>query len=189
VTAAPRRRGAAVEERVLDTTLGLLVEHGYEFSVEDVAAAADVHKTTIYRRWDTKPQLVAAAMQRLADQEVAVPTSEGDPVAELTELAVQVARALQQPAGVNALRAALGTAGADASLAEVAGRFLHSRYLLAVPLVQAAQRAGTLRADLDPVLVWQAVVNPLHLNAVTGGVVDEPTARALVDLVLRGARS
>ncbi|HEX5919842.1 MAG TPA: TetR-like C-terminal domain-containing protein [Nocardioides sp.] len=182
------RRGAVVDERVLEITLELLVRHGYEFSVDQVAAAAEVHKTTIYRRWDTKPQLVAAAMERLAAQSVTVPRT-GDPLADLADLVLQVAAALRQPAGVNALRAALGTAGADASLGEVAGRFLRSRYLLAAPLISDAQTAGLLRADVDPVLMWQAVVNPLHLNAVTGGPVDDATARGLLDLVLTGARA
>ncbi len=182
------RRGAAVEERVLATTLGLLAEHGYEFTVDQVAERAEVHKTTIYRRWDTKPALVAAAVQRLADETVHVETT-ADPLADVADLALQVARALRVPAGLNALRAALATAGADPELGVVAGHFLGSRYALATPLIEAAQAAGLLRPDLDPRLVWQAIVNPLHVNAVTDGAVDDETARALVDLVLSGARA
>jgi len=188
VSTPTHRRGAAVDERVLEATLALLAEHGYEFTIEQVAGVAEVHKTTIYRRWDTKPALVAAAVQQLANQSVEVIAS-GDPLADLTTLAVQVAAALRHPAGLNALRAALTTSGADPELGAVAGRFLNSRYLVATPLVESAQELGLLRADLDPVLVWQAIVNPLHLNAVTGGRVDDATARSLVDLVLRGARA
>ncbi len=43
------RRGQVVLDQVLDATLSLLAEYGYAFSVDDVAEAADVHKTTIYR--------------------------------------------------------------------------------------------------------------------------------------------
>lgn len=172
---------------MLDATLSLLSERGYEFSVDDVAARARVHKTTIYRRWDTKPALVAAAIEQLAADNVVVPHSE-DPVGDLRDLAVQVARVLHQPAGINALRAALSTASTEPELSTAAARFLATRYAMATPPVRQAQLEGTLRPELGATLVWQAMVNPLHLNAVTEGSIDDTTAIALVDLVLDGAR-
>lgn len=182
----PRRRGEAVVTDVLDATLSLLGERGYEFTVDEVAASAGVHKTSVYRRWPTKPALVAAAIQRIADEEVeTAPTT--DPLADLERIAVQVARALRRPAGANALRAALTTAGADAELRSTAAGFLASRYRQATHLVEAAQAQGLLRDDVDPTLLWQAVVNPLHMNAVLGGPLDEDTARSLLALVLHGA--
>lgn len=182
----PRRRGEAVVTDVLDATLSLLGERGYEFTVDEVAASAGVHKTSVYRRWPTKPALVAAAIQRIADEEVeTAPTT--DPLADLERIAVQVARALRRPAGANALRAALTTAGADAELRSTAAGFLASRYRQATHLVEAAQAQGLLRDDVDPTLLWQAVVNPLHMNAVLGGPLDDDTARSLLELVLHGA--
>jgi AcrR family transcriptional regulator len=186
VSAGPRRRGEAVVTDVLDATLTLLAERGYEFSVDEVAASAGVHKTSVYRRWPTKPALVAAAIQRIADEEVETsPTT--DPLADLERVAVQVARALRRPAGANALRAALTTAGADAELRSTAAGFLASRYRQATHLVEAAQAQGLLRDDVDPTLLWQAVVNPLYMNAVLGGPLDDDTARSLLALVLNGA--
>jgi hypothetical protein len=55
--------------------------------------------------------------------------------------------------------------------------------------VCGAQADGRIRPDLEPVLVCQAVVTPLHLNAVPGGPLDDDTARGLLDLVLTGART
>jgi AcrR family transcriptional regulator len=186
VSAGPRRRGEAVVTDVLDATLTLLAERGYEFSVDEVAASAGVHKTSVYRRWPTKPALVAAAIQRIADEEVETsPTT--DPLADLERVAVQVARALRRPAGANALRAALTTAGADAELRSTAAGFLASRYRQVTHLVEAAQAQGLLRDDVDPTLLWQAVVNPLYMNAVLGGPLDDDTARSLLALVLNGA--
>jgi AcrR family transcriptional regulator len=177
------RRGAAVHETVLDATLALLAERGYGFTVDEVAARAGVHKTTVYRRWDTKPTLVAAAVQRLADQDVPE-VNTGDVIADLVATAVQVARALRQPAGGNALRAALAAAGADAELREVAGAFLSGRYSTGARLVASAQEQGLISAEHDPTLVWQAVVNPLHINAALNGDLGDQTARALARLVL-----
>lgn len=185
--AVSHRRGAAVGQAVLDTALALLAERGYDFTVDDVAERAGVHKTTVYRRWETKAQLVAAAVQQLADRDV-VGRDTGDALADLEELTLQVAGALRRPAGVNALRAALSSAGADAELRGVAAGFLAGRYAMATRLLRAAQDDGLVRRDLDPTLVWQAIVNPLHLNAVLGGPLDDATARGLLRIVLDGAR-
>jgi hypothetical protein len=40
---------------------------------------------------------------------------------------------------------------------------------------------------VDPLLVWQAVVNPLHLRAVLGSPGEDSTAEQLLTLVLDGA--
>lgn len=70
---ASHRRGPAIADMVLDATLGLLATRGYVFSIEEVAAAG-VHETTVYRRWETKAALAAAAVGRheafLADRRI-----------------------------------------------------------------------------------------------------------------------
>ncbi|WP_181034245.1 TetR-like C-terminal domain-containing protein [Arthrobacter sp. GMC3] len=63
---APRRGrplDSALAERVLRATLNQLSSVGYpRLEIETVAADAGCSKTTIYRRWGTKPQLVATAI-------------------------------------------------------------------------------------------------------------------------------
>ena len=59
-------RSARVVDHVLVTTVELLGERGYAaLRIEDVATRAGVNKTTVYRRWPTKSQLVAAALRQL----------------------------------------------------------------------------------------------------------------------------
>jgi len=70
----------------------------------------------------------------------------------------------------------------------VAGRFLTARYATAARVVEAGQAAGTLRADADPRLLWQAMVNPLHMAAICGTPPSDDMARRLVALVLDGVR-
>jgi AcrR family transcriptional regulator len=51
------------ERELLDTTILVLEEHGYErLTVDEVAARAHASKATIYRRWPSKAVLVTAAM-------------------------------------------------------------------------------------------------------------------------------
>jgi AcrR family transcriptional regulator len=56
-------RSKRVVQDVLEATVAELAESGYRaFRMDAVSAAAAVNKTTIYRRWPNKRQLVAAAV-------------------------------------------------------------------------------------------------------------------------------
>jgi AcrR family transcriptional regulator len=76
--ALDRRLGRPRDEsrdRAIETAaLELLVSHGYEgMSIEGVAALAGVGKATVYRRWDTKLDLVLDAVIRRCREHVVSP--------------------------------------------------------------------------------------------------------------------
>lgn len=59
----PGGRTARVGQAVMESTLDELADAGYaDFSVERVADRAGVNKTTLYRRWGGRDELVAAAI-------------------------------------------------------------------------------------------------------------------------------
>jgi AcrR family transcriptional regulator len=180
------RRGQVVLDRVLDATLELLAEGAPGFGVDDVAERAGVHKTTVYRRWPTRAQLVVAAAGRLAAAEVPAART-ADPIADLTQLAVAIARVLRSPTGSGALRAVIAATAHEPELVAAARDFLTGRYELAIGMVRDAVAAGRLRGDVDPRLVWEAIVNPLHVRTLLGTPASDHTARALVAMVLEGA--
>ena len=61
--AARRTRGESRERAILSAVIGLLGEAGYEaMTMDAVAARAHASKTTIYRRWPGKAELVHAAV-------------------------------------------------------------------------------------------------------------------------------
>jgi AcrR family transcriptional regulator len=61
-----RPRSARADRAILDATVDLFVEQGYQgMSIEAVAARAGVGKTTIYRRWPSKEDLVVDAIEEL----------------------------------------------------------------------------------------------------------------------------
>jgi AcrR family transcriptional regulator len=65
-----RPRSAAAEQAILDATLRMLGTHGVAgLTIEGVAAEAGVGKTTIYRRWPTKPDLILAAISDLVPRD------------------------------------------------------------------------------------------------------------------------
>jgi len=81
-------RSARVVEQVLTTTVELLGASGYgALRIDEVAATSGVNKTTIYRRWPTKSQLVTAALRHYR---VPVPARDtGDLERDVTEMFVQ----------------------------------------------------------------------------------------------------
>jgi AcrR family transcriptional regulator len=76
VTASPsapvrpgRHRSQAADDAILSATLDLLSDKGYGgFTVSAVIERAGVSSATLYRRWPTKQQLVAAALASVTPQ-------------------------------------------------------------------------------------------------------------------------
>lgn len=63
----PRRRGAALEQAILNAAWEELTQVGYrDFTIEGVADRAQTGKQAIYRRWSGRAQLVIAAMRKYA---------------------------------------------------------------------------------------------------------------------------
>ena len=63
-TASLRRRGAVLERAILDAALEQLSTVGWNaLTMEGVAAAAQTGKAAVYRRWSSKEDLVADALQ------------------------------------------------------------------------------------------------------------------------------
>ncbi|NBM20680.1 TetR/AcrR family transcriptional regulator [Streptomyces sp. GC420] len=95
-TTATRRSkiSAEREQEIYDAVLALLREGGYEaLTFESVAARTRASRSTLYRQWKTKPQLVASALSR-CDRRTAWHTIDtGTLAGDLREVARAVGRA------------------------------------------------------------------------------------------------
>ncbi|MCF3137139.1 TetR/AcrR family transcriptional regulator [Streptomyces olivochromogenes] len=105
-TASLRRRGAVLERAILDAALEQLSTVGWKgLTMEGVAAGAQTGKAAVYRRWPSKEDLVADALQaglpRLEDAPDLGAVRE-----DLLELCGQVRRAMFSRPGF-ALRAVI----------------------------------------------------------------------------------
>jgi AcrR family transcriptional regulator len=61
-----RRRGKELDDAILDAALAELAEYGYAaFSLDRVAERARTGKTSVYKRWPGRPEIVIALLSRL----------------------------------------------------------------------------------------------------------------------------
>ncbi|MFF4318143.1 TetR/AcrR family transcriptional regulator [Streptomyces sp. NPDC001568] len=147
VTARRSKISPEREQEFYDAVLDALREHGYEaLTMEGVAARASCGKSTLYRQWRTKPQLVAAALRASRTDRTLASVDTGTLVGDLREAA----------------RIAAGTSGRDTRLTQALGHAVLSdeelqralREALVEPelaafdtIVARAVARGEIRAD------------------------------------------
>ena len=157
MTSRPGGRTARVRAAVLDAVHAELADHGYlGLTVENVAARAGVHKTTVYRRWGTIDVLVADALDHTRETEWPVPdtgTVEGDLIAIATEVADTFADSERHPVPVAIVAAALQSTRAQ----DAKRHFYAARHAEAAKVVTRAVDRGELPPQADPVELVRAL--------------------------------
>lgn len=188
-----RPRSQEAHRAILDAVVELLGEHGLQgLTIEAVAARAGVGKTTIYRRWDNKNELVVEAMGQLRPPADALPDS-GSLLGDVNAMVAIQRERLEASQLPRIIPRVLGEAIEDPELhaAIVARAVLPIREMLTQIVRQGIDR-GELRDDLDV----EAMVDILHSLPVyklllRGGAMeaisDVPTRT--IPLLLEGARA
>ncbi|MFF3515184.1 TetR/AcrR family transcriptional regulator [Streptomyces sp. NPDC002573] len=170
--------------KILDAARGVLSEQGYPaLTIEAVAAAAGVGKSTIYRWWPSKEALVADALAEVFRGDE-IPDL-GDTHAELryaVDMTIDNYANEDMAASLPALAA--GLLPHPELMRQFREAFLfRKRENIAVALRRAVQR-GDLPEDLDTDLVqdiWAGTI--LYRRLMTGSPLDADLAEHLVQLV------
>jgi AcrR family transcriptional regulator len=188
-TDRPRRRGPSrlVRTAAIEATLAELAENGYAaLSLEKVARRAGVAKTTLYRRWGTREELVLEAMLERAGEHISVPDT-GSLREDLLELARTAAANAASPEVSAMARAVAAESPHDSRLAAANRRFWAERLTLDAAIVERAIERGEVAAGTDPRRVIEAVLGPIHLRLLlTGEPVDRSFVEGIVDVVVNG---
>jgi AcrR family transcriptional regulator len=186
----PGGRAARVRAAVLAATEELLMEVGYdELTVDEVARRAGVHKTTVYRRWPTKPELISDAVREESAVAVPIPDT-GSLVEDLRQLARHVARNVGTAGAALRTRTIVAVAASSDELATGINAFWSHRLASCAPIVERAIERGDIPRDTDPDLVIETLVGPIWLRLlVTGESIDDELADRIAELVEAGARA
>jgi AcrR family transcriptional regulator len=172
-----RQRSEACDALILETTLQLLGEAGYAgLTVASVIERAGVSSATLYRRWPTKPELVAAAVATLVPEPVDTDTGSlaGDLAAFVQHVADSIAARREDVADALSSEK-LRNPELAALLRE---RFLAPRLADLRGILLRAKRRGELTTAVPSAEVaLSLVVGPLHHRAFSLG---EPLTPAFV---------
>jgi AcrR family transcriptional regulator len=184
----PGGRSARVRSAVLKAAVDELATGGYaSLSFESVARRAGVHKTTLYRRWGTRENLLLEAMLELSSERVPIPDT-GSLRQDLVEFGRGVVASVKTPEVQAIVRAVASIGDRDARLAEANRCFWSARLTLDAEIVQRAIARGELPPESDRGLVVEALLAPIYFRLlITGGRLDRRFVERQADFVAAGA--
>ncbi|MGC5040654.1 MULTISPECIES: TetR/AcrR family transcriptional regulator [unclassified Streptomyces] len=189
-----RPRSAAADAAILAATRAALVDLGWsKLTLGDVASRAGVAKTTLYRRWAGKNELVVDAVAELFD-ELRLP-DRGSLAADIEGVVAQFAAILALPEAQSGLMAVVTEATRDEALRDrVRASVVDRQKRLVLEGRARAQTRGELPAEPDAEaasrtvdLIFDMVAGAVvHRTLVSGQPADEEWVRAFTQVLLRG---
>jgi AcrR family transcriptional regulator len=158
VTPPGRPRSVEADRAILDATVELLLQEGYAgMSMEAVAEAAGVGKTTVYRRYRDKADLVTAAIASMPGMNE-MPDS-GDTRADLLAMLQGFVRSKERVQDMRLVGTLWAEQDRNPELVKLfRKRVIGPRRKMLMEVLRRGQERGDLRADLDPGLVTEMMV-------------------------------
>jgi len=149
-----RPRSAKSHRAMLQATLEILAEVGFDaLSIEAVANRGGVGKTTIYRRYSSKEELVADAIESI--REDIVTPDRGNLWDDLEEIIENAARITFTPLGRQTVAMIISTASNNPQFARIYWtKYLQPRRQAFATVIERAKMRKEIRADLDSGLVF-----------------------------------
>jgi AcrR family transcriptional regulator len=189
-TTRPGGRTARVAESVFAAAIAELSSRDYaDISVESIAARAGVHKTTVYRRWGSKPEIIRQALAGAADATIPVPDT-GSLAEDLRALARAVHGVLSAPQGAAITRSLVVGGLSSPEIASLMSQFWAGRLAAISLIVDRATGRGELPPATDPAALMHAVAAPLYYELlVTRAPVTERDADRSAAAALAAARA
>jgi len=189
-----RPRSAQAHKAIIEATLELLAEEGLQgLSIEDVAARAGVGKTTIYRRWPSKEELVMNAIHELQVDLSTVNT--GNFRNDITMLFKSTYQSLKAHPLLEQLVPRF--IGEFYSHPEIFQTFLKQlvipRFQNFFDMVEQAKAREEIRNDIDPTLVMDLLAGSLYFHLIvtrntmpTSSVSPDEWVEQMIDAVMYG---
>lgn len=149
-----RPRSAQSHQAMLQAALELLAEVGLEaMSIEAIAARAGVGKTTIYRRYNGKEELVADAIESIRE-DVFIPDT-GTLWSDIDALIRNAAQITLSPLGRQTVAMIMSSAANNSGFAQIYWtKYLQPRRQAFAIVIERAKTRHEVQNDLDSGLVF-----------------------------------
>jgi len=157
---APDERVRRSRTAVLGATAELLFERGYSgATVDEISRRSGVAKTTIYRHWPTRADLLLDACSTLGTP-LETPDT-GALVSDVTTLMTKLASLLRSAKWTSVLPSIIDAAERDPDIAEMYSQLQHAYSEPLETVVRRALLRGELPQDTDVALLVAALIGPL----------------------------
>ncbi|TMC68275.1 MAG: TetR/AcrR family transcriptional regulator [Chloroflexi bacterium] len=183
----PGGRSARIRQAVLDAAFAELGEKGYGgLSIEAVALRSGVAKTTVYRRWPTRDELVADALDSRSDRNEPVPDT-GSLRGDLKEFCEGVRAKLTSNHGKAMLKSLVAAVDQSPEITNTVERFWRERRDVGGHLIERWIRRGVMRPETDADVLVEAILAPIYLRVLLpGGPLTGDVLERFIDLALDG---
>lgn len=179
-----RPRDPGNDEAILAATFRQLVSVGYSgLSIEAVAVEAAVAKTTIYRRWPSKRDLVIAALGM--ETPFQAPRLDVDSRTAIGIFVRQAIAILIDSGAIRILGSLLVEEQREPGLLEAfRARILNPRRGMVEAMLRVGIERGDIRPDIDPLVVTEMIAGAVFgHHAILGLTATDDWIEALVDHV------
>jgi AcrR family transcriptional regulator len=152
-----------ITEAIRGAVLAELATVGYgRLSIEAVARRAGVGKTAVYRRWNSKLDMVLEVVSSIAVRRLPLPDT-GSLRGDLELLLHVAARALRHPMALQIIPDLLAEAARNPQIAETLKRALSTNQRdVGLQLIGRAVQRGELPAGYDPDVAVDLIIGPLY---------------------------
>jgi AcrR family transcriptional regulator len=184
-----RPRSSAADQAILDATIALFADRGYDgLTIEAVAEQAGVAKSTIYRRYTDKADLLLAAVECSTGGRSATPDT-GSLDEDLFQIARNLRRVLTTTDVGKTLPATLAAVARHPALARAHRAFIAQRRRAALAAVVRGIERAEISKHTDPDLLVDMIAGPIFYRTfVTRSSVDDRMLRTLVAAAIAAHR-
>jgi len=152
-----RPRSDKSHQAILQAALELLGEVGFDaISIEAIASRAGVGKTTIYRRYSGKAELIADAIESMRE-EVLIPDT-GNLTSDIDRLIENAAQISLNPLGRQTVSMIISSASSNSEFAQIYWqKYLQPRREAFDIVIERAKSRNEVSQDLDSGLVFDTM--------------------------------
>lgn len=184
-----RPRSTKSHQAILKATLELLGEVGFEsMSIEAISAQAGVGKTTIYRHYSSKEELVADAIESIR-QDIVIPDT-GNLWTDLDEIINNAALITLSPLGRQTVAMIISSASSNSQFAQIYWtKYLQPRREAFGVVIERAKTRNVIQTDLDSDLVFDTMSGIMLYALIFPPVIESWTeyVRRALHLLFQGA--